>query len=72
MSSIKTRRLRRKTKSKEEYLKTYQPRIDRGDKTVPTYAQWKSASSTVRGQMKAGIHKPIGVSAAGSYYRKKR
>ena len=31
---------------KKEYLKLYHPRIKRGDKTVPTYAQWLQRRKT--------------------------
>ena len=50
-----TKKLRRSTAKKQQYLKTYEPRIKRGDKNTPTYAQWAGASETTRGLMRAGI-----------------
>lgn len=51
----KDKKLRRATAKKQQYLKTYEPRIARGDKNTPTYAQWAGASETERGLMKAGV-----------------
>lgn len=50
-----TRKLKRATSKKQQYLKTYESRIARGDKSTPTYAQWAVAGGTERGLMKAGI-----------------
>ena len=35
-----TRQLRRSTAKKQRYLKLFGTRIKRGDKAVPTFAQW--------------------------------
>ena len=35
-----TRQLRRSTAKKQRYLKLFGARIKRGDKSVPTFAQW--------------------------------
>lgn len=50
-----TKKLKRDVKKKQAYLKTYEPRIAKGDRSTPTYAQWLKASSTERGLMKAGV-----------------
>jgi len=71
MASRKTKKLRRKVKKRQEYLKTFESRINKGDRTTPSYAQWSKASSYEKGQMAAGVHKPIGVSLARSYVRGK-
>ena len=53
--SIKSRRLKRSTAKKKEYLKTYEARINRGSRNAPTYAQWESATATERGLMAGGM-----------------
>ncbi len=51
----KDKKLRRSVTKKKDYLKTYAPRIAKGDKNTPTYAQWASASKTEKGLMVAGV-----------------
>ena len=55
MATRKTRKLMRLVSKKQRYLKTYGSRIAKGDKSVPTYAQWAVASETERGLMQAGV-----------------
>lgn len=51
----KTKKLKRATSKKQRYLKTYESRIAKGDRSTPTYAQWAGAGETERGLMKAGV-----------------
>jgi len=73
MPSIKTRRLRRATTKKQNYLDAFGSRIKKKDKTTPTYAQWAAASPSEQGLMKAGVSgkrlRRTGVKAPGSYTR---
>lgn len=51
----KEKKLRRDISKKQEYQKKFGPRITRGDKSTPTYAQWAKAGATERGLMAAGV-----------------
>ena len=74
----KEKKLIKDATKKKKYLKTYKSRINRGDKSTPTYAQWASATTTEKGLMAAGINpKKFKVSKVKSkkpkkFYRKKK